>query len=78
MPRQVRQLRADLKSNGFMLDTKRGKGSHTWWVHPSGARVNIAGHDGDDGDDAKPYQERQVRDAIHEAQRRQQQKGNRP
>jgi predicted RNA binding protein YcfA (HicA-like mRNA interferase family) len=61
MPRKIRQLRADVAHAGFRRDTKRGKGSHTWWEHPTGATVNIAGQD---GDDAKPYMEKQVREAI--------------
>jgi hypothetical protein len=45
MPRKIRQLRADLARAGFALDTKRGKGSHTWWVHPRlpGEAVNLSG-----------------------------------
>lgn len=31
MPRKMRQLRADLAQAGFVKNTKRGKGSHTWW-----------------------------------------------
>lgn len=34
MPRKIRQLRADLRRAGFHLDSKRGKGSHTYWSHP--------------------------------------------
>ena len=66
MPRKLRQLRADLARAGYVLDTKRGKGSHTWWVHPKipGFPVNLAGQD---GADAKPYQERDVRDALRRA-----------
>ena len=49
-----------------MKDDKRGKGSHTWWEHPKlpGYAVNIAGKD---GDDAKPYQEKDVYEAIQRA-----------
>lgn len=63
MPRKLRQLRADLRRAGYVLDPKRGKGSHTWWVHPKipGYAVNISGHD---GDDAKRYQERDVTEAL--------------
>ncbi len=73
MPRKLRQLRADLKREGFILDTKRGKGSHTYWTHPLVAYpVVLSGHDGDDADH---YRERDVRNAIRdlrEAKRRQQ------
>jgi predicted RNA binding protein YcfA (HicA-like mRNA interferase family) len=58
MPRKVRQLKADLQKAGFVW--RSGKGSHTVWEHellPS-ERVTLSGHD---GDDAEPYQERDVR-----------------
>jgi len=66
MPRKVRQLRSDLQRAGFQLQPKRGKGSHTWWVHPklSGFAVNVSGQD---GDDAQPYQEDQVKKAVKKA-----------
>lgn len=58
MPRKLRQLRADLRSFGFMLI--RQTGSHQTWRHPSGEQVTLAGAD---GDDAKNYQERDLRNA---------------
>jgi predicted RNA binding protein YcfA (HicA-like mRNA interferase family) len=63
MPRKVRELRADLQRVGYVRQPQRGKGSHTWWVHPSvqGYAVNLAGQD---GADAKVYQERAVREAL--------------
>jgi hypothetical protein len=66
MPRKIRQLRADLGRAGYVKDSKRGKGSHTWWEHPKipDYAVNLAGQD---GDDAKPYQEKAVRDAVQRA-----------
>ncbi len=64
MPRKVRQLKADLKKAGFVEQKDRGKGSHTVWEHPLYPKlVVIAGHD---GDDAKSYQEKEVRDAIQQ------------
>jgi predicted RNA binding protein YcfA (HicA-like mRNA interferase family) len=48
MPRKNRQLRAELARNGFHLDPKRGKGSHTYWAHPLVPYpVVISGQDGD-------------------------------
>lgn len=62
MPRKVRDLIDDLKRSGFL--DRGGKGSHRNFQHPSGARVTLSGRL---GDDAKPYQEREVRRAIEEA-----------
>jgi predicted RNA binding protein YcfA (HicA-like mRNA interferase family) len=70
MPRKIRELKADLRRAGFTEHP--GKGSHTGWRHPLlRDKVTLAGSD---SDDAKPYQEKQVRtilDKLHEAQRRQ-------
>jgi hypothetical protein len=45
------------------MQPSRGKGSHTWWVHPQlpGFAVNLSGQD---GADARPYQEDVVKDAL--------------
>jgi hypothetical protein len=72
MPRKLRALRGDLRRAGFSPD--RQTGSHQVWKHPllPGISANLAGKD---GDDAKPYQEREVREALRrldEATRRQQ------
>lgn len=58
-----------LRRAGLVEDTDLGKGSHTTWVYPlfPDIRVVIAGHD---GDDAKPYDEANVRKAIAEVRRR--------
>jgi predicted RNA binding protein YcfA (HicA-like mRNA interferase family) len=64
MPRKLRQLKADLRRAGF--SERAGKGSHTRWSHPLVMQpVTLAGHD---GDDAKPYQERDVREALEALQ----------
>jgi predicted RNA binding protein YcfA (HicA-like mRNA interferase family) len=60
MPRKVRQLIADLEKAGFV--NRGGKGSHRNFTHPKGLRVTISGTA---GDDAKHYQERDVRCALH-------------
>jgi len=69
MPRKKRQLKAELRKEGFREDKDRGKGSHTTWFHPAlpGMTVIIAGHD---GDDAKSYDEKNVREAVAEVRRR--------
>ena len=65
MPRKIRNLIEDLSEVGF-YEIAGGKGSHRKFTHIrySGA-VTISGKS---GDDAKPYQEKQVRRAIEEAQ----------
>lgn len=74
MPRKVRDLRAQLRHEGFVSDPKRGKGSHTYWEHPLLPEfpVNLSGGD---GDDAAPYQEKRVREALRRLRAKQQQKG---
>ena len=59
MPRKVRQLIADLERAGFM--DRGGKGSHRNFVHPKGHRITVSGKS---GDDAKHYQEREVKRAL--------------
>ena len=59
MPRKVRQLIADLEKAGFV--NRGGKGSHRNFTHPQGLRVTISGGA---GDDAKHYQERDVRRVL--------------
>ena len=64
MPRKVRQLIADLEKGGFV--NRGGKGSHRNYIHPTGARVTLSGSE---GQDARHYQERQVRRQIEESQK---------
>lgn len=59
MPRKLRQLIADLERAGFV--DRGGKGSHRNFTHPKGLRVTLSGGP---GDDAKHYQERDVRRAV--------------
>jgi predicted RNA binding protein YcfA (HicA-like mRNA interferase family) len=61
MPRKIRQLKADLRRAGARQVAQEG--SHTTWKHPlvPGTLVELSG---DDGDDAKPYQERDLREAL--------------
>ena len=61
MPPKVRELIRDLEKAGFQK-IKGGKGSHRKFLHQRypGA-VTLSGAD---GDDAKPYQLRQVKNAI--------------
>jgi predicted RNA binding protein YcfA (HicA-like mRNA interferase family) len=77
MPRKVRELRRDLRRAGYYQVKGGGKGSHTKWKHPLVPdAVTLSGAD---GDDAHPYQERRVREAIAAARETErQQKGKQP
>jgi predicted RNA binding protein YcfA (HicA-like mRNA interferase family) len=61
MPRKIRQLKADLRQAGAVQVAQRG--SHTKWEHPSvpGTLIELSGND---GDDAKPYHEKNMRAAL--------------
>lgn len=63
MPPKIKQLKASLKKAGFYL--RPGKGIHTVWKHLRlpGVEITLSGHD---GDDAKPYQIKDVRNALKE------------
>lgn len=64
MPRKIRELICDLEKAGFI--NRGGKGSHRNYEHPRGGRVTMSGNP---GDDAKPYQEREVKKKIQEVER---------
>lgn len=64
MPRKIRVLIADLRRAGFELD--RQAGSHRQFKHPGFPGVVTVS--GGEGDDARPYQEKQVRAAIQKVQ----------
>ena len=62
MPRKVRELVRDLLDAGFYEISGGGKGSHRKFSHvryPGAVTVS-----GGAGEDAKPYQEKQVRRSI--------------
>lgn len=62
MPRKVRELIQDLTNAGFYEIVGGGKGSHRKFTHSRFAgAVTLSGKP---GDDAKRYQERQVKRAI--------------
>ncbi len=72
MPRKIRQLKADMRRARARLTHKVG--DHEKWRHPLVPDLYVE-LSGNDGDDAKPYQEKQVRDflrRIAEAERRRQ------
>ena len=59
MPRKIRDLIRSLVKAGFV--DRGGRGSHRNYEHPHGDRVTVSGQL---GDDAKPYQEREVQRAV--------------
>ena len=61
MPRKIRELKADLRQAGFIW--RPAKGSHTRWSHPLVPDVHVT-LSGNDGDDARNYQERRVHEAL--------------
>ena len=64
MPRKIRQLIADLEQHGFV--NRGGKGSHRNFLHSSGVRVTLSGAP---GDDAKHYQERDLKRGLERIKR---------
>ncbi len=64
MPRKIRELIRDLENAGFI--NRGGKGSHRNFIHKSGVRTTLSGNL---GEDAKPYQEREVKRKIQESQK---------
>jgi predicted RNA binding protein YcfA (HicA-like mRNA interferase family) len=66
MPRKIRELISDLTRAGFEEIPGGGKGAHRKFKHDRYPRaVTVSGQS---GNDAKPYQEKQVRQAIDEVQ----------
>lgn len=65
VPRKIRELVADLVRAGFV--SRGGKGSHRNLIHPTGARITLAGGP---GSDAKPYQERDVNRVLEPLRRK--------
>ena len=65
MPRKIRELKAELLRAGFSW--RPAKGSHTRWSHPDApdVRLTLSGHD---GDDAQPYEERDLRRVLRKVQ----------
>ena len=61
MPKKIRELKQILKKAGFTYQP--AKGSHTKWSHPLlSGKITLSGQD---GDDAKPYQEKDVNNALN-------------
>ena len=62
MPKKIRELKKLLQKAGFVLLPKRGKGSHSYWIHKLLPKPIVLS--GKDGGDAKPYQEQRVTEAL--------------
>ena len=61
MPKKIRELKSLLLQAGFTYQT--GKGSHTKWEHSIlSGKLIISGKD---GDDAKPFQEKDVKNSSN-------------
>lgn len=71
MPRKVRKVLADYYAMGFSLVSRQGKGSHRKLRHPLlSDSYTVSGQEGDDAD---PYQEKQLhqaRAALEKARKR--------
>ncbi|MBH8578221.1 type II toxin-antitoxin system HicA family toxin [Nostocaceae cyanobacterium CENA369] len=68
MTKKIRELKQMLRQNGFI--ELPGKGSHTNWVHPLyTGKITVSGKD---GADAKFYQEKEIKQAIAEVERKKQ------
>ncbi len=65
MPRKIRELIKDLEAAGFV--NRGGRGSHRKFVHSKVSKSVILS--GQLGDDAKHYQERDVKVAIEVSKR---------
>jgi predicted RNA binding protein YcfA (HicA-like mRNA interferase family) len=65
VPPKIRELINRLKKAGFA--DRGGKGSHRNFTHPNSSRPVVLS--GNPGDDAKPYQIRQVQAAIEESEK---------
>ncbi|MHB1957261.1 MAG: type II toxin-antitoxin system HicA family toxin [Sulfobacillus sp.] len=75
MPRKIRQLMGDLQRAGFIELPRRGKGSHSLWKHPAYPEIPPVTLAGQLGDDAKPYQERDVRHVLAQVKGRERDNG---
>jgi predicted RNA binding protein YcfA (HicA-like mRNA interferase family) len=64
MARKIRELIKELEMAGFI--DRGGKGSHRNFMHISGVVLTLSGKP---GDDAKPYQEKLVKEKIQETKK---------
>ncbi len=65
MPKKIRELKSMLLKAGYVQ--RAGKGSHTVWSHQDLPEKIVLS--GKDGNDARPYQERDVLAALKKLER---------
>lgn len=72
MPKKIRELKSLLQKAGFIY--RSAKGSHTRWIHPllPDQPITISGKN---GDDAKPYIEKEVNRKLEILKKVQEQQG---
>ncbi len=63
MPKKIKDLKASLRKAGAYQVSQEG--SHTKWKHPL-LPSHIVILSGGNGDDAKPYQEKDVRNMLED------------
>jgi predicted RNA binding protein YcfA (HicA-like mRNA interferase family) len=63
MPKKIREIKQLASQSGFVLQKKRGKGSHSYWVHPLIPSIPLT-IPGKDGDDAPRYIEQKLAQAL--------------
>ncbi|MBD1804307.1 type II toxin-antitoxin system HicA family toxin [Microcoleus sp. FACHB-SPT15] len=63
MPKKIRELKAIVAKVGYVLQSGRGKGSHTYWKHPLLPEEPLT-IPGKDGDDAPLYLEKNIRRVL--------------
>lgn len=63
MPQKIRHWERLLRAAGFRELPGRGKGDHALWAHPLAPADQLT-IDGQPGDDAKRYLEKQIKAAL--------------
>jgi predicted RNA binding protein YcfA (HicA-like mRNA interferase family) len=63
MPKRIREIKQIARQAGFILQKGRGKGSHTYWIHPKIPSIPLT-IPGQDGDDAPRYLEKELIQAL--------------
>lgn len=64
MPVKIKKLKSELSKAGFY--SRSAKGSHTRWYYQHDPSIFVT-LSGNDGNDAKPYQVKEVLDALKRA-----------